>query len=59
MDVGCLIKKAPVWAFASFAVLPFVLMFALDMGKWMAALLGLLWLPWGLLIRILNLRLVK
>ena len=50
MDVGYLIKKALVWAFASLAVLPPILLIALDMDKWMAALLGLLWLPWGLFI---------
>ena len=50
MDVGYLIKKALVWVFASLAVLPPVLLYALDMGKWIAALLGLLWLPWGLFI---------
>ena len=53
MDVGNSIKKALARAFASLAVLTFVLMFALDMGKWMAALIGLLWLPWGLITCIL------
>jgi hypothetical protein len=50
MDVGYLIKKALVLAFASLAVPPPILLFALDMDKWMAALLALLWLPWGLFI---------
>ena len=50
MDVGYLMKKALVWAFADLAVLPPILLFALDMDKWRAALLGLLWLPWGLSI---------
>ena len=50
MDVGYLIKTALVWAFASLAVLPPVMLFALNMGKWMTSLLGLLWWPWGLFI---------
>ena len=50
MDIVHLLKKALVFGFASLALLPPVLLFAFDMGKWLAALLGLFWLPSGIFI---------
>ena len=50
MAIVHLLKKALVFGFASLALLPPALLFAFDMGKWLAALLGLLSLPFGIFI---------
>ena len=50
MDIVHLLKKALVFGFASLALLPPVLLFAFDIGKWLAALPGLFWLPFGIFI---------
>ena len=50
MDIVHLLKKALVFGFASLALLPPVLLFAFDIGKWLAALPGLFWLAFGIFI---------
>ena len=50
MDIVHLLKKALVFGFASLALLPPVLLFAFDIGKWLAALPGLFWLLFGIFI---------